>query len=67
MAKCGIRATKAFFLHPDKIGMHPDLFDSTYLDGKIDQCPRNANVHYTLYWTAMAGLSIGFDMIYLHT
>ena len=37
-AKCGIRATKAFFLHPDKVEMYPTLSGTVYFDGKIDQC-----------------------------
>ena len=66
-AKCGIRATKAFFLHPDKVEMYPTLSDTVYFDGKIDQCPRKENVDYVFHWTKMVGLPPDFDMTHLRT
>ena len=66
-AKCGIWATKSFFLKPDKAGMYSKLSDTIYLDGKIDQCPRIENIDYVFHWTKMVGLPNHFDVTHLRT
>ena len=65
---CGVRATKKFFITPDKLTAYDMIPELLFLDGVVTAVPRkNHSENYTLNWTSTANLPTGVDRNHLRS
>ena len=65
---CGVRATKKFFITPDKLSAYDMIPELLFLDGVVTAVPRrNHSENYTLNWTSTAHLPPSVDRNHLRS